>query len=284
MIKTNYHTHNELCDGSGNIEEYIASAIAKGFTALGFSSHAPLPIPNQWTLSDETLPIYLSELENEKMKWKNHLQIYSGLEIDYIPNNQTPKDARWNHLGLDFIIGSVHTTAGLDVNPEYKCVDGPLKDFLWLLERMHSGSIESLSEAYYTRICELLNIGGFSFLGHFDLMKKYNRNNDFYSESASWYRTHVLSALEVMANSGIILEVNTGAIARKTLDDVYPSPWILKEAHKREIAVMINSDAHKPEDVDCHFEESQYLLREIGFKDVWVLLDNQWTKIGLNRT
>ncbi|MDC7224950.1 MAG: PHP domain-containing protein, partial [Spirochaetales bacterium] len=41
MIKTCYHTHCYYCDGKGKPKAYAESALEKGFTALGFSSHSP---------------------------------------------------------------------------------------------------------------------------------------------------------------------------------------------------------------------------------------------------
>ena len=281
MILTNYHTHNELCDGKGPIETYIETAIEKGFTALGFSSHAPLPVKNDWTLTEEALLIYLGELDQQIFKWGSQIQIYKGLEIDYIPGYQAPNQKRWTDLNLDYAIGSVHTTTGLTQNPGYCCIDGPEDELKWLLDEIHESSWEKLSEAYYTRICELVELGGFDFLGHFDLLKKRNRDNNCFSEDAPWYHRQVLMALETLKGSGIIMEVNSGAISRGVLDEVYPSPWILAEALKREIPVMVNADAHRPEDIDCHYEESCSLLREIGFREIWALIDEKWQVLAL---
>ena len=281
MIKTNYHTHNELCDGKGSIEEYIEEALKKGFTALGFSSHAPLPVENEWTLTDENLPLYLAKVDKLKAKWKDRIQIYKGLEIDYIPGSQTPGDPRWAALNLDYAVGSVHTTTGLDRNPEYHCIDGPENGLKWIIDEIHDGSWEKLSEAYFTRVSELVRLGGFAFLGHFDLLKKRNKDNTYFREDSVWYRRQVLTALDTLAGSGIIMEVNSGAISRGVLDVVYPSPWILAEALKREIPVMVNADAHRPEDIDFHFEESQALLRDTGYREAWVLIDGDWTAVPI---
>ena len=91
----------------------------------------------------------------------------------------------------------------------------------------------------------------------------------------------MLTALDALDGSGIILEVNSGAISRGALDEVYPSPWILNEAFKRDIPVMVNADAHRPEDIDCNYEESCALLRETGFKEIWALVDEKWQAVHL---
>ena len=263
------------------MEEYVESAIAKGFTALGFSSHAPLPLANVWTLDDERLAVYLNEAERLKAEYADRLQIYKGLEIDYIPGSQTPVDPKYRAMNLDYAAASVHSTAGLDRNPEYHCIDGPEEHLEWLLSELHGGSWQNLSEAYFTRVAELLRIGGFAFLGHLDLIKKRNREGNRFDENALWYRSQVTGILDVLAGSGIIMEVNSGAISRGVLDEVYPSPWIIAEAKKRDIPVMINADAHRPGDIDCHFDESRTLLRDIGYEEAWALLDGDWTAVPL---
>ena len=281
MIITNYHTHNNLCDGKGAIQEYVESAVEKGFSALGFSSHAPLPVKNDWCLSQEALGVYLAELERLRREWDGRIQIYKGLEIDFISPSAGPADARWTALNLDFRIGSVHSTAALDVNPDYRCVDGPAADLEWLIENIHGGSFEALSEAYFERVAQMIRIGGADFVGHFDLIKKRNGAGEYFSEDERWYRRHVLGTLDVLDSSGVIMEVNTGAISRGVLDEVYPSPWILAETKKRDIRVMVNADAHRPQDIDCYFEESRALLREAGYREVWALLDGEWRTVPL---
>ena len=281
VIRTNYHTHNELCDGTGRMEEYVEAAISKGFTALGFSSHAPLPVTNVWTLDEEKLAIYLAEADRLKAVYADRLQVYKGLEIDYIPGSQTPKDAKYRAMNLDFAAASVHSTVGLDQDPEYRCIDGPIENLRWLLDNIHGGSWENLSETYFTRVTELIRIGGFAFLGHLDLIKKRNRNGDWFNENATWYRRQVVDTLDVLSGSGIIMEINSGAISRGALDEVYPSPWIIAEARKRHIAVMVNADAHRTEDIDCHFDESRAILRDIGSRETWALLDGEWTAVPL---
>ena len=248
---------------------------------LAFLLTLPYQCRTTGHLARKNLSRYLMELDRMKNKWKSRLQIYKALEIDYIEGFQAPRDARWVNLNLDYMIGSVHTTVGLDQNPQYRCVDGPLDELHWLIDTQHGGSAQTLCDAYYTRIVELVRLGGFDILGHFDLIKKWNRNNEIFTESASWYRDLVLHSLDVIAGSRIMVEVNSGGIARNILDEVYPSPWILAEALKRNIPVLINADAHHPKDIDCHYEESWKLLQEIGFRQTWALLDNRWTPIPL---
>jgi len=281
MIRVNYHMHSDFCDGEGSIEEYIRAGVEGGFAALGFSSHAPIPVENNWTLDEERLGLYLAELERQKRRWKGRIEVYKGLEIDYIPGSQSPKDSKWRGLGLDFAIASVHSTCHLKQNPDYACVDSTEDALEWLLDNVYQSSFELLSEAYYTRIAELVRLNGFDVLGHFDVLKKRNGDERYFSENAGWYRRHVATALEAIAASGKIMELNTGAMCRSAQDMFYPSPWILADAAKLGIRIMISSDAHRPRDIDCRFEESIVLCKDVGYNELWALLDGAWTTLSI---
>ena len=86
MELANYHTHCYLCDGEGEPEQYVEEAIKKGFIALGFSSHAPIPIPNDWTLRQSTLSTYKNRIEKLKRVYKNRIQIYFA-SLPVVPNS-----------------------------------------------------------------------------------------------------------------------------------------------------------------------------------------------------
>jgi len=80
MLKTNYHSHSEFCDGTGLLEEYVTSAIKKEFDIFGFSGHAPLPFKNDWTMSKKDLLPYLIEAKRLKENYKNDIELKIGLK------------------------------------------------------------------------------------------------------------------------------------------------------------------------------------------------------------
>jgi histidinol-phosphatase (PHP family) len=98
-------------------------------------------------------------------------------------------------------------------------------------------------------------------------VKKNNRDGRYFSESEPWYRAAVLGALRRIAPTGSIVELNTGGVTRNTSGAFYPSEWILAECLKLGIPVMVNSDAHRPQDLDGHFREAYALLRDLGFRE-----------------
>ena len=86
----------------------MKSAIATGFTAYGVSSHAPLPFPTHWTLERTKVSAYLREIGALKEKYAGQIELYAGMEIDYLNEEQNPANEYFQGLPLDYRIGSVH--------------------------------------------------------------------------------------------------------------------------------------------------------------------------------
>ena len=59
---------------------------------------------------------------------------------------------------------------------------------------------------------------------------------------------------DVIASSGKIVEVNTGAISRGWMDDAYPSPTFRSLLRARGVKFILSSDAHFCEGIDCAFD------------------------------
>jgi histidinol-phosphatase (PHP family) len=64
---TNHHTHSLYSDGSSQPEDYITTAIEKGFNLLGFTEHSPLPFENTFSFKKENKEEYLSLMNALKL-------------------------------------------------------------------------------------------------------------------------------------------------------------------------------------------------------------------------
>lgn len=280
MMLANYHTHTRLCDGVGEPEEYVKAAVKKGFEALGFSAHAPLPKPSEWTLQKNEITGYISEINRLKRAYQDSITVYLGLEVDYIPNRMGPASEEITQLDIDYSIGSVHTFED-PVSGNYYGIDGPLEEYEQVFKGIYRENMEELVRSYYGRMRELIAGDRLDVVGHFDLVKLRNTGEYSYSETDSWYRDEVFATLEELSATGGILEVNTGGMTRGKVETFYPSDWIVKEAYEKNIPVTISSDAHRPDDLDAYFEEARQLLRSIGFGEIYILCNDGWTPTPL---
>ena len=76
----------------------------------------------------------------------------------------------------------------------------------------------------------------------------------------------------------VFFEVNTGAISRGYRQTPYPSAQLLHVLKREGGKVMLSSDSHAADTIDCAFTETRQLLKDIGFQYVYVLYDGQFQK------
>jgi histidinol-phosphatase (PHP family) len=265
-----YHCHSRFDDGQGELEEYALAALGKGFQTLGFSGHAPLPFRTGWTMPPELLPEYLRTARELSVRYASRLRVLLGLEVDYIPGIASPASPFIRALGLDYTIGSVHFLGELAGGGRWT-VDGPLSELERGLAESYGGDARRAVTAFYALLQAMLREGAPDVIGHFDLIKKNNRGERFFSESAPWYRGLVLDTLEVVRHCGCLLEINTGGLTRNTSGAFYPSKWVLAECLRRDIPILVSSDAHRPEELDGFYPQAHRLLRELGFRHTFLL-------------
>jgi len=263
----NYHCHSRLDDGQGELAEYAAAAVAKGFATLGYSGHAPVPFPADWTMPAKLLPEYVATVRRLKAEYAGRLEILLGLEVDFVPGLLSVHSPRIREIGLDFSLGSVHFLGRL-ADGTWWTADGALEELERGLAENFGGDMRAAVERFYALTVQMVGESPPDMIGHFDVVKKNNRDGRFFSEEAPWYQVAVRGALDVIARVGSILEVNTGGVVRGTSGVLYPSEWILAEALRREIPVTVNADAHRPEHIDGYFRESFALLKEIGYRKI----------------
>lgn len=275
-IRTTYHTHNIFCDGRMTPEDYVKSAIRKGFAAIGISSHAPVCFETEWTMKPEKLQEYLKTVAELKQKYQGKIQVYTGLETDYYLQGE---DYR-SYTGLDYTIGSVHFMHH-SATGRYLALDGTPAEFAQTRDLVFNGDTQALIEKYYHLMTEMVINQPPSIVGHLDILKKNNGGGCFFDESKTWYHQAVERCLDVIAQRQVVVEVNTGGIARGYTTEMYPSDWILRLMREREIPVVLNSDAHHPDSIDAFYPEAVEKLKAAGYTHQRVLLDNLWQDVQL---
>ncbi|HHY24565.1 MAG TPA: histidinol-phosphatase [Clostridiaceae bacterium] len=276
MSWTNFHTHCHFCHGIGKPEDYINEAINQGVETLGFSCHASLPFYTDWTMTEETQKLYPSTIRQLQENYLRQINVKLGLEIDYIPDVMGLDMQQYKEsMKLDYTIGSVHYM-GCASSGEYLPADASKENFANGIKDVYSGDIRKAVEAYYLMLQDMAKRGGFDILGHFDLIKKNNRGEQFFSEDQKWYRDIVESTLLLISKQDLVVEVNTGGMSRNYIDTTYPSLWILEKCYNLNIPITLNSDAHSPSDVTAWFQGTAESLIKIGFTELHVLEDNGW--------
>ena len=121
----------------------------------------------------------------------------------------------------------------------------------------------------------------FDIIGHFDLLTKNNEQGRFLDVSSKQYLDLGMEAIHALKGKIPLFEVNTGAISRGYRTAPYPQMEFLKEFRNCGFGVVLTSDCHNAEHIDCFYPEAEALIREAGFRTQWILTDNGFRETEL---
>ena len=247
-----------------------------GLSALGFSEHSPLPFDNGFSVKSENMPKYVAEVAQLKAEYEGKIDIYCGLEADYITGVSEAFSMTKQRYHLDYLIGGVHLV-GQSSNPdEIWFIDGPQWEvYDEGLRKFFDGDIRSAVRRFYEQSNEMIEHEQFDVIAHFDKIKMHNRERYFH-EDESWYRKLALETLDLIREKGLVMEVNTRGLYKKRYNGFYPSPWLMVEACKMGIPAIISADAHHCNELNLEFEAAENALRKAGYRAVVQFDNGNW--------
>lgn len=265
------HTHSILCDGKDTLEEMVQTAIEKGFDSIGFSGHSYMDIYAEFSMNEEKVSFYKTEIARLQQVYGDRIRIYCGLEKDNYTTLSTE--------GYDYLIGSVHV---MRYEQELLFIDWTAERTRENIEKVFGGDGIAYAKHYFDAVADLPNHGSFDIIGHFDLLTKFNeREPDLFDTESPEYRAAATCAMEALVGKVKFFEVNTGAISRGYRSTPYPDPYIIKEMKRLGFKAIVSSDCHDRNFLDCGYEEAKHLLREAGFTEHYVLKDEGFVAIPL---
>lgn len=263
-MKSNLHSHTVFCDGKHSHEQMLLSAIEKGFDSFGFSGHGKTDFDDRYCMQDTEG--YIRETLRVKEKYKDKIDVFVGIEEDMLQYSDRSR--------FDYIIGSCHY---YEIDGVRHDVDGSYEQTQKALEAV-GGDVCRLAQNYFERFCGYILKRKPDVVGHFDLLTKYDEKYEPLFMGNKQYEAMAEKYLLYAMKSGCIFEVNTGAISRGYRNTPYPSQPLLYTLYKNGGRVIVNSDCHSADGVDCAFESAFSLLREIGFKHTYVFNGKEFVK------
>ena len=271
VLRTSVHVHTTFCDGENTPAEMAAEAQRQGLEVLGFSSHAYVP-QEDFGLSPMRMGEYCAEIHRLQSEYTGRLKILCGIELD----STTPPEQLQQAKKLDYRIGSCHAVQ--DRAGRYWTVDYSPELFEKAIREGFDGNPMALALAYYEQFVPWVCAQKTEIVGHLDLITKFNRDERFFDENASRYRSLCLEAAEAILRTDQVIEVNTGAISRSWQDRPYPSEFLLRRICEAGGRVTVTSDAHSAAALTFGYDEALALLQKVGFRSVWELTERGWTE------
>ena len=277
-LRSCLHTHTTFCDGKADIENMCEAAFVKGFTSIGFSSHAPISkktgITADWIMQDHLLDKYIDAVLAARKRWEGKLAVFLGLEVDYIHGYCGPADPDIQALPLDYVLGAVHYVISPKSGEPYNADEFP-ETFCNVLEEFNQDG-RALCEAYYAAYNNMINEGGYDILAHLDLIRKNNDLYNFFMPDENWYKEILVKTADMIAlhknrehgRRKTIVEVNTGNVIRGYNSEAYPCLELLKLLNERNIPLTINADAHSEDQIGGCYDDSVKQIMQSGYSAV----------------
>ncbi len=257
--------HTPLCHhATGLPVEYVQAAIDLGLGEIGFADHNPMPGQfDDWRMSLAELPRYFEMVGEARAKFPS-FPVRLGLECDFIAGQEAWIEKLAGMAGWDYLIGSVHYIApGWDV-------DNPR-----LIHRFKEHPVAEIWELYWKAFEQCIRSGLFDFVAHPDLVKKFGFRPE--GDLRKYYEPSIAAAAE----KNMAIEINTAGL-RKPVGEMYPSPEFLRMAREAGIPLLINSDAHAPEEVGADFDAAVAMAKEAGYRETVRFQKRQRTTVPLD--
>lgn len=263
--KINFHTHTLFCDGDDTPEALVLTAIQKGFSVLGFSGHTLYPFADEWHIESRKHKNYILTIKNLAKKYENQIKILCGFEADFLPPFSTLQKSQFSSFSPDYLIGAVHYLASKNY---VFTVDGSAENVKDGIKNFFNGNGKKCVCEYFEAQRQMLKNGNFQIWAHPDLIRKRNGILNFFNENESWYKKELKSTVKAAAKSGVVAEINTGALARGAMNDIYPSEFFLNLLFEAKVPVCVNSDCHNKSQLDCAFDRAYSIAEKVGYKEL----------------
>ncbi len=234
----NWHTHTARCKHAiGTVTDYCAAAAAYGLADLGISDHVPFA-DGRWLsvrMEISELPAYRAEIDAARPLFPG-LRLWAGMECEFRADlGSFYRDVLLHEQRLDYLVGAVHWFPfhGAWVGWE----DSGVRN-----------SPKALA-AYVTHIIDCMRSGLFLFMAHPDAFGCFYESWDAETAAASG------DILDAARELGVPLEINAYGLRKPCMETPQGSrrqyPWepFWQLAGERGTPAVVNSDAHRPEDI-----------------------------------
>ncbi|MEE6207039.1 MAG: PHP domain-containing protein [Alphaproteobacteria bacterium] len=266
-----YHSHTTFSDGRNSIREMIRRAKEIGFTELGISDHLIVHKNMfqcecwKYMQSDRASHVYNNNFKDilpafqrhceeiRKIAKEENFKVLVGYEVDFFPYDGWLEELKEFVSNLD--VDYLHSGNHFFCDDKYENIINMtfMKNFVTdktLLNEYIIRHFDTLRQCVESKM--------FDFLAHIDYVRRYC--GEVYQPNLYWdEKNAVLNALE---QNNVALEISTKGLRR--INDFYPDALLLDAVSERNIAMLINDDAHYTSELGADFDKAEQALKDHG--------------------
>lgn len=269
--KFTLHTHNNELrfDGISTAKEMLDKAESLGFETIGVTNH--LIVNKGLAKWQDKEPLFFTDFDKDLDVFKRHIEIVEnlksnykmniliGFEADFFCNKEWRKgfEKMLPKLDIDYLIGTNHFIKNKDES--FLCNIYHLK----YLDKIDDEDLDDYMRNHFENIIESIKCGYYSFVAHLDYCSIFDLGID------KKYDEYKYRMLETLKEYKMPYEINTSGYDR--IGRPHPDVWMIKEAKKLDIPVVLSDDAHGVNQLGRYFDKAEALLDEIGYTNRFTL-------------
>lgn len=251
----NFHTHTFRCKhAKGDVEDYCRAAVEMGMETLGFSDHTALP-DDRWLQARMPyidLDDYVGAIDRARVNFPQ-LKILKGMECEYVPKlHSYYEDELLGERQFDYLVGASHFF---------------LDDGEWRGTYGGTTDADSLRK-YVDYTIDMMRTGLFDFIAHPDL---FGNCYEHWDENTAAVSLDLLTAAKEL---DVGMEINALGLrkqAHKKPGNPFPLyPWLpfWEIAAECDAPVIVNSDAHRPQDLQGRAGRAHDIRIELELREM----------------
>ena len=243
------HVHTKFsADAKDDMFDMCKTAIDKGLSYICFTEHVD---NNQFDASYQYFNYdrYSDAIERTREKFGDKINVLSGIEFGepHVYQKEFDKVIRKK---FDVVMAAIHYIGKDKVGVHW--VDGTYEYDKALFKDY---SNERIFQEYYEELLQVVKLGGFDVLAHFDNPKRYLKESGHEEEL-------IVEIVHELVNAGIAIEINTSPLRRGN-HECAPDYVILKQyLDLGGTRVSVGSDAHCCCEVAANFDYAIKLVRD----------------------
>ena len=249
------HVHTSLCNhATGTMEDYVRSALGKGFRGIVFLEHLEEGIEyfeRTW-LTEADFAAYFAEGKKLQEKYRDRISITLGVEIGYNPRavealRESIRRFPWDWQGLSY---HFYYHGGRHLNMVSRRQE--------VMEALAAAGPDRVMTDYLNGLIEAVQVLDCNVLCHLDAVMRHHPGARF--NPSHWDLVERL--LAAVRQRNMHLEVNTSGFALR--GEPYPGQRIIGRALGLGIPLTAGSDAHHPAQVGRYFDRIPEFLISAG--------------------
>ena len=241
------------------VRRFLEAGEKRGVVEIGFSEHghrfkeavgllASDGFRGRWAKQEATESIeeYIKVVEKAKSEG---LPVKLGIELDYVPEHEDEIKKFAKSYPFDYVLGAVHWLGDFGF------------DHTALIHEWDKKDVDDIYVEYFDTLLAAVKSGIFDAIAHPDVIKVFGHRA---RQDMGEYYDALAKAVKEM---DICVEVNTAGF-RKPVGELYPSEALMKCFKKYEVPIMLDSDAHVPEDVGRDFDKALCFVKAFGYESL----------------